>query len=404
MVPHEERRIIYVWNYREWGGAQIYFLSLMKAARGKYAVLALLPADSDRKLLDYLDESSISYEFLDASPDQAQGKTSLYGRLRRRIALFRSENQLANRILRRQHLSQTVVHIDMGFWLSFRPLRRLARHTNVVMTLHTALPPVSRLRSLIWRAKGRHLSKLPTFHLMASNGDAKEGVRPYVTSPMFDSIEVAYSGYDADEVGVAHQTDYDVSKKYRFPEDTPLIATSGQFIERKGCWTILESLRQLRDQGTTVNFLWLGTSTPDPTVSARIGEYELDASFRLLTPDEIGPTRHDLLVLVATVDIFVLASVQEGLPISLIEAMALGRPCIATRVGAIPEAIDHLDNGLLIEPNDPAALAEAITDLLTNPPKRVHLGTKAASTVRGRFDAARSAEIVVKFYDSIWQT
>lgn len=397
------RKIVYVWNYREWGGAQIYFLSLMKAAKTKYAVSAVLPSDSDRKLLDFLEDREVPYELLDPAPNMV-GVNGILARLRRRVALFRSETKLTDRILARSLLSDTIVHTDMGFWQSFRTLYRLSGRTNVFMTLHTKLPPVGPTRSLIWRIKGNLLGGRPRFRLLASNEDARHGVRPYVTPAMFDNIDVAYSGYDPEEVGAIDRDVRSVRGKYGLAPDVPLIVTSGQFIERKGCWTVLEGLEHLRASGQECVFLWLATSAPDAAALARIAKYGLGDSFRLLTPDNIGPTRHDLLSLVAAADIFVLASLQEGLPISLVEAMALGLPCIATRVGAIPEAIDHLDNGLLLEPNDPATLASILGDLLKNKAKRMEIGRAAKHSVRTRFNAAHSAEKVVNIYDSVWQT
>jgi len=395
-------RIIYVWNYREWGGAQIYFLSLMKAAKGKYDVSAMLPADSDRTLLDYLDSIDVPYEFLDQAPSML-GARGIAGRVRRRYDLWRSESALVDRIAGKPGLENTIVHIDMGFWQSFRPLYRLSKLTNVVMTLHTAMPPAAGLRSLIWRLKGRLIGRRPRLHLMASNEDAKKGITPYIPAGLFDAIKVAHSGFEPEEIGAVRLDADAVRSKLGIDAGSPLIVTSAQFIERKGCWTVLKALRILKNNGVKFTFLWLGTST-SAGLSQRLDEYGLGSSFRLLSPEDIGPNRGDVLSIVAAADIFVLASTQEGLPISLVEAMALGRACIATRVGAIPEALGHERNGLLIEPNDDDALAAAVKELVFDPAKRELLGRAAAATAIDRFDAARSAQKVVKFYDSLWQT
>jgi glycosyltransferase involved in cell wall biosynthesis len=247
------------------------------------------------------------------------------------------------------------------------------------------------------------MSKRPTFHLMASNEDAKRGIRPYVAADKFDAIDVAYSGFDSGEIG-AVTGDVDATRaKFSIDADTSLIVTTGQFIERKGCWTVLEALIKLKSAGIKFTFLWLGTST-STALSDRINGYALGSSFRLLTPDETGPSRHDLLKLVAAADIFVLASSQEGLPISLVEAMALGRACIATPVGAIPEALEQERNGILVPPNDPETLATAIRALLSDPAKMERLGRAAAATARAKFEASQSAAKVIKLYDSLWQT
>lgn len=405
-LANRRRQILYLWNYCDWGGAQIYFLSLMKAAKEEFSPRAMLPEDSDQRLLDYLAELDITCDFLEPAPLRMTNG-SMADRLRQRVALWRSEKRLVERILARPHLDDTIVHADLGFWQSFRPLYRLSKRTNVVMTLHTALPAVGPLRSLVWKLKGHLLSRLPRFHLLASNNDARRGVRPYILAHRFDAIPVAYSGFDPAEIQ-AIATSADEKEKtrliYGIPPGLPLAITTGQFIERKGCWTVMECLRSLKESGSSLLFVWLSTSSPDIDTMQRIAEYGLGESFRLMAPEEIGPTRSSLLSLVAAADIFVLASRQEGLPISLVEAMALQLPCIATRVGAIPEAIRHGENGLLVEPDDPDQLARSIVDLLDDVPRRTALAAAGSETASINFNAAESAESVINIYDTVWKT
>lgn len=80
-------------------------------------------------------------------------------------------------------------------------------------------------------------------------------------------------------------------------------------------------------------------------------------------------------------DIFITASVSDGTPVSLLEAMASGLPCIATAVGGIPEWITDGENGVLIPPQNPEALAGSITRLATSPELRSALGARARKTV-----------------------
>jgi len=80
-------------------------------------------------------------------------------------------------------------------------------------------------------------------------------------------------------------------------------------------------------------------------------------------------------------DIFITTSVSDGTPVSLLEAMASGLPCIATAVGGIPEWITDGENGVLVPPRDPEALAESITRLVDAPDLRNALGADARKTV-----------------------
>src|ERR1043166_9100361 len=396
------REIIYAWNYREWGGAQIYFLSLMKEAKKRYAVTALIPADSEPKILQYLDSIEVPFEFV--STDPCEGLPD--NKIRRKRAILTSERKLVDEILARPKLHDTIVHVDLGFWQSFLALYRLCRKMNVFMTVHTGLPAYSGWRAGRGKVKGKIISCLSTFHLLASNKEAKGSLRAYIGATKFGQIEVTYSGIDPDEINTV--TEYlppksIVRRRYGIPENAPILVTVGQFVERKGCWILLESLRQLKNAGKDFVFLWLSMAPPDEETRKRIEAFDLGDSFRLMDAEEIGESRSDLLTLLGSADIFVLPSLKEGLPIALIEAMALGLPCISTAVNAIPEAIDNERNGILIKPNDPTALREAIARLLNDGTLRERLGAAAKRAAFEEFNSKISARRTVELHDEGWQ-
>jgi len=400
------RKVIYAWNYREWGGAQIYFMSLMKEAKKSYSVTALIPADSEPKILQYLKSLDVSIEFLplESPSNRIDG---LIGKFTQRIAILRSENRLVRNILARPFLADTIVHIDLGFWHSFTSLARLCLETNVFMTVHTGLPHYTGWRKWRWKIKGNIISRFSRFHLLASNQEAKESLKPYITLNKLAQVEVTYSGIDPEEITrVINQLPArsEILTQYGLPDNLPILMTVGQFIERKGCWVLLESLEQLKSSGKEFIFIWLSTTLPDAETLKKIEAYGLGSSFRLMDAEEIGQTRDDLLTLESVADIFVLASLQEGLPIALIEAMALGKPCITTNVNAIPEAIENGQNGILISPNDPIQLRDSILSLLNDKQQRERLGSAAKLTAFEKFNSRAVALRTMKLYNQVWQT
>lgn len=403
---NKRRQIFYAWNYREWGGAQIYFMSLMKEAKKSYSITALLPLNSEQKLLNYLALIDVPVSFL--PPVEALPPANgLFAKIRRSLTHLSSENLLVREILRLDGLSEKIVHIDLGFWQSLTTLIRLSRKTNVFTTVHTGLRLFTGLRGLRWKIKGKLISRFSRFHLLASNADARESLRPYITAKKFDQVEIAYSGFDPaeiDRVIVGRPSIETARERWRLPEEGTVMMSVGQFIERKGCWVLLESLRRLKRDGLSFTFLWLSTIPPDTETAKRIEDYGLGGSFRVLAGDEIGETRDDLLMLMSFAGIFVLASLQEGLPIALVEAMALGLPCIATGVNAVPEAIKAGENGILIPPGDPAKLAEAILGLMNDAQKRKLLGTAAKRVAYSRFNEQITAYRTIKLYDAVWKT
>ena len=102
--------------------------------------------------------------------------------------------------------------------------------------------------------------------------------------------------------------------------------------------------------------------------------------------------RDDIPDLLADCDLFILPSLHEGLPISVLEAMAACKPVIATAIGGIPEVVVDGQTGLLVPPGDPAALAKAIRSVLADPT----LARSLATTGRARLLKEFSAEVMVQ--------
>jgi colanic acid/amylovoran biosynthesis glycosyltransferase len=92
------------------------------------------------------------------------------------------------------------------------------------------------------------------------------------------------------------------------------------------------------------------------------------------------------------------AGKQEGLPISLTEAAALGLPCVATRCGGIPEIVHHDETGLLVQQRNPEQLAHAMLGLARDPDLRRRLGSRARQMCIERFDARTQLREVVDLY------
>lgn len=97
-------------------------------------------------------------------------------------------------------------------------------------------------------------------------------------------------------------------------------------------------------------------------------------------------------------DIFCLPSHWEGLPLSLLEAMAAGAAVVATTVGDIPEVLEHGEAGVLIEPRQPAQLADALGRLLDDPHERARLGTLARERARRDYDRATMTRRILEIY------
>ena len=108
--------------------------------------------------------------------------------------------------------------------------------------------------------------------------------------------------------------------------------------------------------------------------------------------------RRDLAALYGGMDLFVLTSLNEGTPVSLIEAMAAGVPAIATAVGGVPDVIEDGVSGALIPPRQPEELADAIVQAVLQPEQAQRMAARARLMVRDRFDSARLVQEVEAIY------
>jgi glycosyltransferase involved in cell wall biosynthesis len=124
-------------------------------------------------------------------------------------------------------------------------------------------------------------------------------------------------------------------------------------------------------------------------LSAEVARLGLDGVVELLGE------RHDVDELLAAADLLVLSSDSEGLPLSVLEAMAAGLPVVASAVGGVPELVRDGETGLLVPPGDPGALARALAGLVADPELRARAGAAGRRRAEREFslDACRQAHV-----------
>ncbi len=158
-----------------------------------------------------------------------------------------------------------------------------------------------------------------------------------------------------------------------------IVGTIANFYPTKGLEYLIGAA-DCFDANDDLVFFIIGDGELRPELEKMIREKGLDRKVFLLgqIPDAYR--------FLPAFDVFVLPSVKEGFPWSVIEAMSAKLPVIATDVGAVPEIIDDHKNGLLVKPKDPSGLADGIKEILENDRLRNELGIQAHQTVLFKFE------------------
>ena len=182
----------------------------------------------------------------------------------------------------------------------------------------------------------------------------------------------------------------------------------GRLVEKKGFDVLVEALALLSDRGVPVEAVIVGHTAPlepevGPQLERAIADHGLAGRVRLVG----SMTQGELYCEYRRASAFCLpcrvaeSGDRDGIPNVLVEAMACATPVVSTDVSGIPELVVAEENGLLVPPEDPEAVAAALLRLYGDPELAAELGRRAAATVRARFDGDRlAAELAMLFREA----
>jgi glycosyltransferase involved in cell wall biosynthesis len=260
--------------------------------------------------------------------------------------------------------------IPQGLWLA----RRLKR--PVILTVHDYMQPRERLR----------IDRTLVKRIIAVSESVKADLVGRTGLP--DSqVAVIHSG-------VGCETDGD-EQPVLSPNRVPVIGTAGPLEAVKGFPFFLGAAARVLATGRDVEFVIAGAG-PEEDNLRRLAR-------------ELGVTEHmtfvpnllDFSDALQAMDIFCLPSLQQGIGTIMLEAMALGRPVIATRVGGVYRVVRDNETGLLVPPSDSARLADRILELLNNPEQARRIGNAAREEVHREFSVEQMVQQTAAVYREV---
>lgn len=213
-------------------------------------------------------------------------------------------------------------------------------------------------------------------------------------------ITLIDNGLNIKRLAPALAADCRIKAALNIPEENRVVGTVGALKIEKGCTyllkaaqgvlTLYKGVRPLRD----VTFLFVGDGHLKESLT------EEAKTLGILDHVVFAGYQEDITQHLSIMDIYVLCSIKEGLPMALLEAMAAKRPVIATRVGAVPKVIQQGQNGLLIPSANPQALQTAICRLLENPDEAQALAISGYDTVKNAYSSESMCKRYLKLYQA----
>jgi glycosyltransferase involved in cell wall biosynthesis len=183
--------------------------------------------------------------------------------------------------------------------------------------------------------------------------------------------------------------------KFGWQNEDLVIGCIARLEPEKGHAILLEAFRRVRAAESRARLLLIGEGSEREQLEIVGQKLGLNGSVQFLG------VRADVPDLLMSCDVLTLPSIREGLPIAILEAMAAGKPVVATEVGSVPEVVQHESTGLLVPPRDSEALAKALQMLLADPTKRRRLGAMGRKLVEERYSLHRTLEQYESVYASV---
>ncbi len=208
-----------------------------------------------------------------------------------------------------------------------------------------------------------------------------------------DRVVTVHDGIDVTRA--AETEAMDVRAEYWFPPHSLIVGNIAALVPHKGQKFLIDAAAIVVRELPEARFLVLGEGELHDALEHQIrhlhiGQHVVLAGFRA-----------DALRALKGLDLFVMSSVTEGLGSSLLDAMAAGRPVVATRAGGIPEVVVHGQTGLLVPPRDAPALARAIVELLRDPARRRRMAEAGLARVTARFTVDRMVDETLAVYAAL---
>ncbi|UCB57434.1 MAG: glycosyltransferase family 4 protein [Candidatus Omnitrophota bacterium] len=256
-----------------------------------------------------------------------------------------------------------------------------------VTTCHGFFRP-HRFRKILpcWGKRSIAISEAVREHLVNDLGVKKE-----VVTVVHNGVEI--EKFSPDKFNRAQKEEF--RKNYGLKDTGPVIGTVARFSSVKGQRYLIPAMKRILETHPAAQLLLVGEGPEKKRLLDEAEELEIE--------DKVffGPPALDTSVPLSIMDVFVLPSLLEGLGLAIIEAQAMGLPCVATDVGGIYTLVKDGVNGFLVHPREPTALAEAILKLLIDKELAQKFGREARIQATASFNLKQMIDGIEEVYKEV---
>jgi glycosyltransferase involved in cell wall biosynthesis len=262
------------------------------------------------------------------------------------------------------------------------------------MSTEPVKPPLVASRRVDFPIRGNSLSRWK-YRQVDCFICASEAIRQMLINEAIEP-ERAVTVHEGIDVGrIAAAAPARLHEELWLPHGAPIVGNVAALVPHKGQKHLVEAAALVVRQVPDARFVIAGEGELRPALEHQIKHLGLEKHVML------AGFRPDVLSVHKAFDLFVMSSVTEGLGTSILDAMAAGRPVVATAAGGIPEVVRDGATGILVPPRDHEAMAAAIVKLLKDEPLRKRLGAAGQSLVHARFSAERMVQETLSVYERV---
>jgi glycosyltransferase involved in cell wall biosynthesis len=207
-----------------------------------------------------------------------------------------------------------------------------------------------------------------------------------------NKIKVVFNGISGEKYNIRIDKEKKKAELGVGPSRTPILGVAARLTKQKGITYLLKAMKLLCKDFSDILLLIAGEGELWDELHAEVNELDIERNVLFLGP------RLDIHEILQVQDIFVLPSLYEGLPLVLLEAMAASLPIVAADVGGVRQAVQDGINGLLLRPEDPGALYDAIKRLIKNRAMRADFSKNSLEVFQKQFTLERMVKTYEKLY------